>query len=269
MDYQTNLEIAQDDQRFPAYRVELRSPFDRKYVKSYDNLAQGANTAFAPQGGHNGLWTANQANRVGRQSMERYHGGAGVGAVGNNPNCNPVNPPNIPGCQLPQGYVSYLPDGIPAGCQFMQDQGSTLCDLAVKAPDMFNSEFTNMDAKVSPQYQCPATQYITQNNCSGGGGGGSPTNYCDPAKLAQFCLDGPPPPEQGGCNFPAGPCPCAGDLNPQCPDGKCKTCIQNFMTANSCKLREGSAECENNLADLYTGYTGYPKSSGCCKSLNS
>ena len=268
MDYQTNLEIAQDDQRFPAYRVELRSPFDRKYVKSYDNLAQGANTAFAPQGGHNGLWTANQANRVGRQSTERYHGGAGVGAVGNNPNCNPYTPPNIQNCQLPQGYVN-AGKSTPAGCDFIQSQEEpNLCALATVASGMFNNEFTSVDGNVPPQYQCPAAQYITQNNCSGGGGGGSPTNYCDPAKLAQFCLDGPPPPEQGGCNFPAGPCPCAGDLSPQCPDGECGTCIQNFMKTNKCKLREGSAECENNLAYIYPGYTGYPKSPGCCKSLN-
>ena len=150
MDYQTNLEIAQDDQRFPAYRVELRSPFDRKYVKSYDNLAQGANTAFAPQGGQNGLWTANQANRVGRQSMERYHGGAGVGAVGNGTNCNPVNSPG--GCQLPQGYVKYAntPAGAHAGktttaaCDdCVTEQGPSLCSYARIAAPTFNDQFVS------------------------------------------------------------------------------------------------------------------------------
>ena len=180
MDYQTNLEIAQDDQRFPAYRVELRSPFDRKYVKSYDNLAQGANTAFAPQGGHNGLWTANQANRVGRQSMERYHGGAGVGAVGNSTNCNPVNSPTqqFPGCQLPQGYVSYAntPAAAHAGktttaaCQTVQQQGPDLCSFAVEATGIFQDQFAAYP--VPSQFQCTATQYQTQNNCPAGGGGG-------------------------------------------------------------------------------------------------
>jgi hypothetical protein len=133
---------------------------------------------------------------------------------------------------------------------------------------MFNNEFTSVDGNVPLQYQCPAAQYITQNNCSGGGGGGSPTNYCDPTKLAESCKDGTQKPPQG-CNFNKknAKCPCAGGLSPQCPDGECGTCIQNFMKTNNCKLHEGE-ECENNLADLYTGYI-HPLSPGCCKSLNS
>lgn len=247
MDYQTNLEIAQDDQHFPAYRVELRSPFDRKYVKSYDNLAQGANTAFAPQGGHNGLWTANQANRVGRQFMERYHGGAGVGAVGNNPNCNPVNPPNFPNCQLPQGYVS-AGKAIQAGCEFMAQQGPTLCDLAKDAPDMFNSEFAVRAGNVPQQYQCPAAQYITQNNCPGGGGGG------------------PPPPPLPNCDCRAGGAidakcsgkpgdPCWGQTN--CPKfsnppDPCGGCLANEF--KNCKMTDGCQNCLTGV--LPGGYSG-------------
>ncbi len=65
-DYETNAGIAAMDKEYPAYKVELRTPYDRKYLQSYDNLAQSANTAFAPQQGSSGLWTANQANRVGK-----------------------------------------------------------------------------------------------------------------------------------------------------------------------------------------------------------
>jgi len=254
MDYQTNLEIAQDDQRFPAYRVELRSPFDRKYVKSYDNLAQGANTAFAPQGGHNGLWTANQANRVGRQSMERYHGGVGVGAAGNNSNCNPVNPPNIQNCQLPQGYVSYAnnnPGMLEGACQTVQGEGPNLCSYALKAPNAFSDQF---GSEVSSQYQCPATQYITQN-CGGGGGPPPSKCNCSPQMWREQC----------GCNSPSGSGTCNDPNIPSC--NPClKDKITEFQQNNNCTVGSGS-ECGNCLNGIMAGTTFCPNNDSTCCGL--
>ena len=63
MNFETNQEISQFNQENPAYSVEMRSNYDRKFVKSYDQLAQSRDTGFSTN-----LWTANQYYALGNQS---------------------------------------------------------------------------------------------------------------------------------------------------------------------------------------------------------
>ena len=89
MDYETNREIAQDDKINAAYRVELRTAYDKRQLQLYDNLAQSANTAFAPTKTSCGLWTANSnlTCKKGGVPIEGYEGvGNGNGRnVGDDP----------------------------------------------------------------------------------------------------------------------------------------------------------------------------------------
>ena len=87
MDYETNREIAQDDKVNAAYRVELRTAYDKRQLQLYDNLAQSANTAFAPTKTSCGLWTANSnlTCKKGGVPIEGYEGvGNGNGGNGGN-----------------------------------------------------------------------------------------------------------------------------------------------------------------------------------------
>ena len=129
-DYETNAGIAAMDKEYPAYKVELRSPYDRKYLQSYDNLAQGANTAFAPQQGSSGLWTANQANRVGKATSENFTSSA-CELIDANKYPSPNDcaqsgaPSSCQGCRIPQGYLVGSPGTFGLPCPPV----STLCKL--------------------------------------------------------------------------------------------------------------------------------------------
>ena len=200
MNFETNQEISQFNQENPAYSVEMRSNYDRKFVKSYDQLAQSRDTGFSTN-----LWTANQYYALGNQSRhmrENFTQGTDCRTQtckqGSCSSCDisPIGPPN---CYMSQSTQSYYNNLLSADKQtflskFCQEgqlgYGETKEEVCMQICNTNKPDWINQTS-ISPGNYPPWPTCTPELNCNKPGAGPPPPpppgQTCPPASQFPNC----------------------------------------------------------------------------------